>query len=56
MVAGSLGKLGSLYLINLRMIDMTTGQISKTVSEDCDCRVEELIIPIANVAYKLTLK
>lgn len=53
MVGGSIGKLGTVYLVNLRLIDMTTGQIEKTVSEDCRCPLEELLISINRVARKL---
>jgi len=42
MVAGSLGQLGSLYLINLRIIDVKTGQLMDTYSGECRCAMEEL--------------
>jgi hypothetical protein len=42
MVAGSLGQLGSLYLINLRIINVKTGQLMDTYSGECRCPVEEL--------------
>ncbi|OGJ90008.1 MAG: hypothetical protein A2268_12565 [Candidatus Raymondbacteria bacterium RifOxyA12_full_50_37] len=53
MVAGSLGKLGKLYLVNLRTIDIRTGKIEQTVSQDCTCEVENLPLAITIVAKKL---
>jgi len=53
MVAGSIGKLGKLTLINLRMIDIETGKIVKTVSQDCRCEIENLPMAISIVAKKL---
>ncbi|MFH1762324.1 MAG: CsgG/HfaB family protein [bacterium] len=53
MVAGSIGKLGQLYLINVRIINIATGQIERTVSEDCNCPIEGLIVSLKKVAMKL---
>lgn len=33
-LTGSIGKLGSLFLLNLRMIDVSTGRVQKVVSRD----------------------
>lgn len=53
MIAGSIGKLGKLILINLRMIDIQTGKIVKTVSQDCKCELENLPLAIRVAAGKL---
>jgi hypothetical protein len=43
MLAGSIGKLGNLHTISLRMIDIKTGEILYTVNEDCPCPVERVL-------------
>lgn len=53
MVAGSIGQLGKLIMLNLRMINVQNGQIVKSVSEDCQCPVEELPQAMKRVAAKL---
>ncbi len=53
MVAGSVGKLGTLYIVSVRIIDMTTGQISTTKSVECDCPINDLIKAIRNIARLL---
>ncbi len=35
MIAGSLDKLGNLYTINLRLIDVETGEVTATAKVDC---------------------
>jgi hypothetical protein len=41
--AGSIGKVGALYTVSVRMIDVETGEILLTVTEDCRCPVEEVL-------------
>ncbi len=53
MLAGSIGKLGAMYMINLRMIDMATGKIVKTVTQDARVEIEELPQYLEIVAQKL---
>lgn len=54
MVAGSVGKVGTLYSIDVRLIDVETGEIVKTVTEDCQCPIERVLTQsIRKVAYKL---
>lgn len=52
--AGSIGKVGNIYTITLRMIDVETGVILFTVTEDCPCRIEEVLTrSMKNLAVKL---
>ena len=44
MVAGSLDKLGQLYTIHLRMIDVQSGEILAVASSDCLCPIEEVAV------------
>jgi hypothetical protein len=54
---GSIGKIGDLYTIAVRLIDVETGEILKTVSEDCRGSVEYLLTTsVHNVALKLAGK
>ncbi len=43
MVAGSIGKIGSILTISARIIDVATGKYIKTVDSDCKCKIEELL-------------
>lgn len=53
-VAGEFGKIGSLFTISIRMIDVQTGRILRTATEDCECRIEDVLtISIDNVAKRL---
>lgn len=58
MVAGSIGKLSSsLYSINLRMIDVGTGEILLAVSEDFEGNLKGVLsIAVPNSTRKLTGK
>jgi len=38
--SGAIGKVGSIYSISAKLIDVATGSIDRTVSEDCDCAIE----------------
>jgi TolB-like protein len=54
MVAGSIGKIGSILTISARVIDVATGKIIKTVDSDCKCKIEELLTKTTkDVAQKL---
>ncbi|MFH0919478.1 MAG: CsgG/HfaB family protein [Fibrobacterota bacterium] len=41
-LAGSIGQLGTVYLINLRVIDVKTGAMMDTYSGECRCPMEDL--------------
>jgi len=54
MVAGSIGKIGPLFIISLRLLDVGTGEIMKNVSEQIEGDVTDLVrIGIVNVAKKM---
>ena len=51
---GSVGKVGNLYTVSVRLINVETGQVVKTVSEDCPCPIEAVLTrSMHNVALKL---
>ena len=53
-VAGSLDKLGNLYTINLRMIDVKTGQILSAARADCMGEIEDVALnSVLEVVSKL---
>ncbi len=54
LITGSIGKLGTLYLLNLRAIDVKTGQISKVVSKDIRGGIEGVVKSIPDIAWNLT--
>ena len=43
MVGGSIGKIGTIYTISARMIDVKTGKILSQQSLDCPCPIETLL-------------
>ena len=56
MIGGTIGKLGDVYAIDLRMIDVATAQILETVSEDHEGEMGELLQIIRELAYKFAAK
>jgi len=52
--AGSIGKVGAVYTVSVRLIDVQTGEILKTATEDCQCPVERVLTnSMRNAALKL---
>lgn len=43
MIAGSVGKLGGLFTLNVRLIDVGSASITQTVNVDCTCPIEEVL-------------
>lgn len=63
-IAGSIGRVGSIYTISVKMLDVATGSIDRTISEDCDCPIEQVLTmtldklarKMANIESNDTLK
>ncbi len=54
MISGSVGKVGTIYTISLRMIDIETGRIMLTKTEDCNCPIEMVLTTaLRNIAIKM---
>ena len=54
MFAGSIGKVGATYVINLKIIDIESGKIEKAVTEQCaKCEEDALLTSITNIANKI---
>ena len=54
-MTGSVTKLGGIYSINVRMLDVQTGQIIKEEFEDCKCPIEDVLSNTTkNITYKIT--
>ena len=56
MLAGTIGKIGSLYTIDTRIIDIETGSITGTLSRDYTGSIEGLIGEIKLLAKSISLK
>lgn len=53
-VAGSLSKVGSIFSISTRIVDVESGKVVITADMDCECSIEDvLVITLKNVARKL---
>jgi len=53
MIGGSIGKIGSTYTLDLRIIDVTTGRIIKTVSDDYRGDADGLLGILGRAAQKI---
>ena len=54
MISGQVGKLGNLFTINLRMINVASGQIEQTVNVDRQCGIEVVLSELTpEVARKM---
>lgn len=53
LITGSLGKVGSLFLVNLRVIDVKTAKIVKVVSVDIKGDIEEVVSALPGIAGQL---
>ena len=53
-ITGSIGKLGKLYLLNFRAVDVQTAKISKVVSRDIDGDIEKVVTELSDIAWQLT--
>lgn len=53
MVYGSVGQMGSMYLVNLRSIDIATGQMKNVVSEDIPGTIEDVVDNLRNIVRQL---
>jgi hypothetical protein len=42
-IAGTIGKIGGMYTISTRMIDVGTGEVKFSVTLDCKCPISELL-------------
>jgi hypothetical protein len=54
LVSGSIGKLGSMFLLNFRTIDVQTAKIVKVVSHDITGGIEDVVKYLPNIAMQLT--
>ena len=56
-VTGSVAKVGGMYSVTCKMIDVATGKIDKDISEDCDCPIERVMVEtLARLAARLAGK
>ena len=56
MVMGNIGRVGSLYTVSIRLVNVATGEVLYTAAEDCRCTIEEVLTnSTKNIAMKLDL-
>jgi len=57
MVAGKIGKIGTMFTINVRIIDVETGKVLKIASDDCHCPIDQVLTnSVKKVAQILSVK
>lgn len=54
LIAGSIGKLGSLFLVNVRSINVATGKIAKVVAEDIKGDLEDVVTALPRISARLS--
>ena len=53
-VTGTVAKVGGMYTVNIKYMDVATGRIEQNLSEDCDCPIEAVLTQtLSNLAQKL---
>jgi len=52
MVVGSVGRLGSVQSLSLRLVDVGTGEVTKSVSKSCECPQEAVLTRLAPQAVR----
>jgi TolB-like protein len=53
-VAGNIAKIDNLFTIDIRLIDVETGKVLKTATEDCECELKDVLTnSIKNVARSM---
>jgi TolB-like protein len=53
LIAGSIGKLGSIYMLNVRSIDVSTGKIDCAVTNDVKGEIEDVVKVLTPIASKV---
>jgi TolB-like protein len=53
LITGSIGKIGSMYILNARIIDIKTAKITRSVSEDIKGKLEEVVEHLPGIAARL---
>jgi hypothetical protein len=53
LISGSIGKLGSMFLLNFRAIDVQTAKIIKVVSKDIPGGIEDVVMLLPDIARQL---
>ena len=52
-ISGSIGRLGSLLILNFRLIDVETGKIERAVSRDIGGGIEDVVKVMPSMAYEI---
>ena len=53
LITGSIGRIGSMYLVNARIIDIKTAKITRSVSDDVKGKLEDVVERIPALAARL---
>jgi TolB-like protein len=53
LIAGSIGKLGSMYLLNVRSIDVSSGKIDCAVTDDIKGDIEDVVQVLSSIASRV---
>jgi len=55
-IVGSVDKVGELYSVSIRIVDVATGKVDNSIADDCDqCRLEDVMtVTIHNAARQLS--
>ncbi len=53
MIAGIIGYMGSTYSVDARLIDVESGKILESWTEDCKCKIDELLSVMRRLSQKI---
>jgi curli biogenesis system outer membrane secretion channel CsgG len=56
-IAGTIGKIGGMYTISTRMIDVATGEVKFSVTLDCKCAISDVLTKsVPTIAQQIVVK
>jgi hypothetical protein len=53
-ITGTVAKVGGIYTVNVKEMDVATGKVDQNISEDCDCPIEKVLLEtLHRIAYRI---
>lgn len=53
-ITGTVAKVGGIYTVNVKQMDVATGKVDQNISEDCDCPIEKVLLEtLHRIAWRI---
>jgi hypothetical protein len=53
-ITGTVAKVGGIYTVNVKEMDVATGKVDQNISEDCDCPIEKVLLEtLHRIAWRI---